>query len=70
MNKIRNLVKKVRNIGILSNFFMQSTFASENKLTNLILDFHVRWNTAYLMLLRLEKFNKLVNYITCKPVKN
>jgi hypothetical protein len=33
------------------------------------MDFHVRWNTSYLMLERLLKFKDIINSMTIKPEK-
>jgi len=46
---------------------MKLTYQLEKKYINLILDFHVRWNSVYLMITRLEKFKSIVNIITKKP---
>ena len=46
---------------------MKLTYRLEKKYINLILDFHVRWNSVYLMITRLEKFKSIVNIITKKP---
>jgi hypothetical protein len=45
--------------------------AQEKKLeyVNLIIDFHVRWNTTFLMLNRFIKFKEIINNITLEPEK-
>ena len=50
-------------------FFFKKTHEVVRKEMNLILDFHVRWNSVYLMLNRLKKFKDIVNLITTQPSK-
>ena len=46
---------------------MKRTFATTNCEMNLILDFHVRWNSIYFMLKRLQRFKLIVNDILNNP---
>lgn len=45
--------------------------AQENNahVVNLILDFHVRWNTTYLLLERFLKFKDIIKTMTLAPDK-
>ncbi len=60
--KIRKLVKMVKNVSSISREFSKLIDENEETIcTNLILDFHVRWNSTYLMLKRLKRFQDCVN---------
>ena len=64
LDKVRSLVKMARASGII--FSAVSTWAAEQKLRNssLILDYRIRWNSTYTMLVRFLEFRLLVNYTT------
>ena len=46
---------------------MEKTFEITKRETSLILDFHVRWNSTYLMLERLRQFKEIINMILNDP---
>ena len=52
----------VKNVSSISREFSKLINENEETVcTNLILDFHVRWNSTYLMLKRLKRFQVCVN---------
>jgi hypothetical protein len=63
LKKVRKVVKKVRNVQFLNEFFMKRSFEISKCEASLILDFHVQWNSVYLMLERLRRFKSIVNEI-------
>jgi hypothetical protein len=65
LKKTRCLVRMVRKSGIVSGFVTKRIKALEtNPGVNFILDFHVRWNSTYLMLKRLKKLKCIADEIT------
>ena len=68
LKKTRCLVGMVRKSGIVSGFVTKRIKALEtNPGGNFILDFHVRWNSTYLMLKRLKKLKCIADEITNNP---
>ena len=62
IEKVRRLAKLARK-GIISHYVINRIKAEGfADMTNFILDFHVRWNSTYLMLVRVQK---LKNIATC-----
>lgn len=69
LSKVRALVKLSRKSNIVCLFIVQKAKELNFDVLNLIMDFHVRWNTSYLMLERFLKFKDIINSMTIKPEK-
>ena len=67
ITKIRKLIKVITNNHVLHEHFIK--LASNHKSKQLILDFHVRWNTTFLMLKRFVEFKSQIDEITHKAEK-
>ena len=67
ITKIRKLIKIIRKNQVLHKHFI--TLATDHKSKQLILDFHVRWNTTFLMIKLLVEFKSEIDQITHKAEK-
>jgi hypothetical protein len=69
LTRIRSLVKMVRKCGNICSYATKKIQEDENlsNIINFIIDFHVRWNSTYLMLKRLVKLKDIVNNMTRRP---
>jgi hypothetical protein len=69
LSRIRNLVKMVRICGNICSYAINKIKNDESisNNTNFIIDFHVRWNSTFLMLKRLFKLKQIVTMMTEKP---
>ena len=69
LSRIRNLVKMVRKCGNICSYAKNKIKNDESisNITNFIIDFHVRWNSTFLMLKRLFKLKQIVTMMTEKP---
>ena len=68
-SRIRNFVKMVRKCGNICNY-AHAKIKSDPTLKNIqnfIIDFHIRWNSTYLMLKRLVKLKDIVINMTERP---
>lgn len=72
--RVRKLIKLIRESTLFSNFVYKLIKSSESlreidkrKIRGFILDFHVRWNSTYLMLNRFIMLKIVVNQITSYP---
>lgn len=69
LSKIRTLGKLSRESNIICNHIIIKAQEKKLEYVNLIIDFHVRWNTTFLMLNRFIKFKEIINNITLAPEK-
>ena len=81
LKKIRRLIRMIQKSSILTSFLRQeiqrkqtnstntndSTNAKKTKFNDLVHDFCVRWNSTYLMLVRLLSLQQIVNNMTYSP---
>ena len=67
LNKVRTLVRMVRKSGVLSSHVAKKIKDENINQVNFLLDFHVRWNSTYLMITRLKVLKKIANDLTTHP---
>lgn len=67
LNRVRSLVKTFRK-GVISYYVSRRIKSVFNKnMFSYVLDFHVRWNSTYLMLKRFKDLKSLTNDLTTNP---
>lgn len=67
LNKVRKIVKLVNKSNVLITFVKAKSKELDIKTSNFIIDFHVRWNTTYLMLDRFLILKPIVVVLTSNP---
>jgi hypothetical protein len=60
LKKVRNIVSIVRKSGVICCFVVNKIKDLKQTNSNFIKDFHVRWNSTYLMLKRFVDLKKIV----------
>jgi len=71
LSRVRNLVRMIRKCGNICSFAQKeiNLLPDLKNIKNFIIDFHIRWNSTYLMLQRLVKLKEIAMQITDCPRK-
>ena len=71
LSQVRNLVRMIRKCGNICSFAQNQIRLSADlkNIKNFIIDFHIRWNSTFLMLQRLVKLKDIPMQITDCPTK-
>ena len=67
IQKVRKMIKLIKRSSVIQYHFESCAITKNLKFGKLILDFHVRWNTTYLMLQRFNCYKEIVNEMTINP---
>jgi hypothetical protein len=68
VEKVRKLIKTIRKSSNIFDYLQP--YRKLHKIKHfLVIDFHIRWNTTYIMLLRFEKYRGIIEMLTSNPEK-
>ena len=68
VEKVRKLIKTIRKSSNIFDYLQP--YRKLHKIKHfLVIDFHIRWNTTYIMLLRFEKYRGIIDILTSNPEK-
>lgn len=65
--KVRSIVSTIKRANNIHIYVYQQIENEGLKKRSFLLDFHVRWNTTFLMINRFLKYKKIINDLTARP---